>query len=38
MEANPVMAIMAGAIEAMGMEKYILKPTPIRERMEIISA
>jgi hypothetical protein len=37
-DAKPVMAIIVGAIEAIGIEKYMLKPTPIRARMEIMNA
>jgi hypothetical protein len=38
MDANPVMAIIAGGIEAMGAEKQMLRPTPISERIDITSA
>lgn len=37
-DTNPLIAIRAGAIEAIGATKYILKPTPTIERREIINA
>jgi hypothetical protein len=38
MDASPVMAIIAGAIEAIGAEKKMLRPTPTIERIEMTSA